>query len=49
MNHWLRMAAPIFDASLAFEFHAFTGPELKEGMAAIKEKRKPVFPVHSAF
>jgi enoyl-CoA hydratase len=49
MNHWLRMAGPIFDASLAFEFHAFTGPELKEGMAAIKEKRKPVFPVHSAF
>jgi len=49
MNHWLRMAAPIFDASLAFEFHAFTGPELKEGMAAIKGRRKPVFPTHSAF
>ena len=49
MNHWLRMAAPIFDASLAFEFHGFTGPELKEGIAAIQEKRKPVFPTHSAF
>src|SRR6476660_4686121 len=24
MNHWLRMAGPIFDASLAFEFHGFT-------------------------
>jgi enoyl-CoA hydratase len=49
MNHWLRMAGPIFDASLAFEFHAFTGPELKEGIAAVKERRKPVFPTHSAF
>ena len=49
MNHWLRMAGPIFDASLAFEFHAFTGPELKEGLAAIREKRKPNFPTHSAF
>ena len=49
MNHWLRMAAPIFDASLAFEFHAFTGPELAEGLASIREKRKAVFPTHSAF
>jgi enoyl-CoA hydratase len=49
MNHWLRMAAPIFDASLAFEFHAFTGPELKEGLASIREKRKANFPTHSAF
>lgn len=49
MNHWLRMAAQIFDASLAFEFHGFTGPELKEGMAAIKERREPKFPRHSAF
>ena len=49
MNHWLRMAGPIFDASLAFEFHGFTGPELKEGLAAIREKRKPLFPTESAF
>lgn len=49
MNHWLRMAAPIFDASLAFEFHAFTGPELKEGLASIREKRKANFPTHSSF
>jgi enoyl-CoA hydratase len=49
MNHWLRMAGPIFDASLAFEFHAFTGPELAEGLASIREKRKPTFPTHSAF
>jgi enoyl-CoA hydratase len=49
MNHWLRMAGPIFDASLAFEFHAFTGPELAEGLASIREKRKAEFPTHSAF
>ena len=49
MNHWLRMAAPIFDASLAFEFHAFTGPELAEGLASIRENRKATFPTHSAF
>ena len=49
MNHWLRMAGPIFDASLAFEFHAFTGPELAEGLASLREKRKPNFPTHSAF
>jgi enoyl-CoA hydratase len=49
MNHWLRMAGPIFDASLAFEFHAFTGPELAEGLASIREKRKPNFPTASAF
>jgi hypothetical protein len=29
--------------------HAFTGPELKQGIAAVKERRKPVFPTHSAF
>ena len=49
MNHWLRMAGPIFDASLAFEFHAFTGPELAEGLASIREKRKANFPTSSAF
>ena len=49
MNHWLRMAGPIFDASLAFEFHAFTGPELEEGMAALEQGRKPIFPKYSPF
>lgn len=44
LNNWLRMAGPAFDASLALEMMGFTGPEAQEGMAAIKEKRKPSFP-----
>jgi enoyl-CoA hydratase len=44
LNNWLRMAGPSFDASLALEMLGFTGPEAKEGLGAIKEKRKPSFP-----
>jgi enoyl-CoA hydratase len=44
LNNWLRMAGPSFDASLALEMLGFTGPEAKEGVAALKEKRKPSFP-----
>jgi enoyl-CoA hydratase/carnithine racemase len=43
LNNWLRMAGPTFDASLAMEFMGFSGPEVQEGMAALKEKRKPKF------
>ena len=43
MNNWLRMAGPTFDASLALEFIGFSGPEVREGYAALKEKRKPKF------
>ncbi|HZM36743.1 MAG TPA: enoyl-CoA hydratase-related protein, partial [Burkholderiales bacterium] len=44
LNNWLRMAGPAFDASLALEVMGFTGPEVKEGLAALKEKRDPSFP-----
>jgi len=44
LNNWLRQAGPAFDTSLALEFLGFTGPEVKEGLAAHKEKRKPAFP-----
>ncbi|MEK6244446.1 MAG: enoyl-CoA hydratase/isomerase family protein [Pseudomonadota bacterium] len=44
LNNWLRMAGPSFDASLAFEMLGFTGPEAKEGVASLREKRKPSFP-----
>jgi enoyl-CoA hydratase len=43
LNHWLRMAYPIFDASVAYEFLGFTGPDVVEGLAAVKEKRPPSF------
>ena len=41
LNHWLRMAYPIFDASVAYEFLTFQTPDAAEGIAAIKEKRPP--------
>src|SRR3989442_8136817 len=44
LNNWLRMAGPTFDASLGLEMLGFTGPEVKEGIAALREKRKPAFP-----
>jgi len=44
LNNWLRLAGPAFDASLALEVLGFTGPEVKEGIASHREKRKPSFP-----
>jgi enoyl-CoA hydratase/carnithine racemase len=44
LNNWLRMAGPVFDNSLALEMLGFTGPEVREGIASHREKRKPVFP-----
>ncbi len=43
MNHWLRQAAPIFDASLALEFIGMAGPEGVEGIDAFLQKRKANF------
>lgn len=43
LNNWLRQAGPIFDASLALEFMGFSGPEAKEGLASLREKRAPDF------
>ena len=47
LNNWLRMAGPTFDASLALEFMGFSSPEVKEGLASHREKRKPSFPPDS--
>ncbi|HEY3961641.1 MAG TPA: enoyl-CoA hydratase/isomerase family protein [Gaiellaceae bacterium] len=43
LNNWLRAAGPAFDASLAFEFLDMTGPDVHEGVAAVREKRPPTF------
>ncbi|MGP3918111.1 enoyl-CoA hydratase/isomerase family protein [Nonomuraea sp. 10N515B] len=43
LNNWLRLAGPTFDASLAMEFLGFTGPDVAEGVRALREKRPPSF------
>ena len=43
LNNWLRMAGPTFDTSVALEMLGFTGNDVREGHAAIVEKRKPNF------
>ena len=43
LNNWLRAAGPIFDTSLALEFLGFSSPDVKEGLASHREKRKPRF------
>jgi len=43
LNNWLRSAGPTFDASLALEFLGFAGPDVHEGVAAIRQKRPPRF------
>ena len=43
LNEWMKTAGPIFDASLALEFLDMTGPDVREGVAAIREKRPPKF------
>ena len=43
LNNWLRMMGPTFDASLALEFLGFTGPDAREGLASLREKRRPDF------
>ena len=43
LNNWLRLAGPTFDASLALEFMGFSGPDVHEGIASLRERREPKF------
>jgi enoyl-CoA hydratase len=43
LNNWLRAAGPAFDASLALEFLDMTGPDVAEGVAAVRGRRPPAF------
>jgi len=43
LNNWLRMMGPTFDNSLALEFLGFSGPDVREGLASLREKRAPTF------
>src|SRR3954463_9388695 len=39
LNHWYRMFGPAFETSLGLEFIGFSGPDVREGLAAHREKR----------
>jgi enoyl-CoA hydratase len=43
LNNWLRLAGPSFDASLALEMLGFRLSDAREGLDAVKSKRKPEF------
>ena len=43
LNNWLRQAGPNFDTSLALEFMGFGGPDVREGVASLRERRVPKF------
>jgi len=44
INNWMRMAGPVFDNSLALEMLSFLSADAKEGLDAVRNKRKPEFP-----
>ncbi len=43
LNNWYRAQSAILDASLAYEFIGFGGPDAREGLASHTEKRDPNF------
>ena len=43
LNHWYRAQSAVLDASLAYEFYGFGGPDAAEGLASHTEKRPPRF------
>ncbi len=43
LNHWWRQAWPTFEHSVALEMLGFMGPDAREGIAAVREKRRPQF------
>jgi enoyl-CoA hydratase len=43
LNLWMQQSVPAFDASLAFEMLGFLGPDVTEGVRAVREKRRPDF------
>jgi enoyl-CoA hydratase len=44
LNQWVRQAGSIFEQSTAMEMLTFLGPDVVEGIAALRDKRPPRFP-----
>jgi enoyl-CoA hydratase len=44
LNQWLLQAGPIFDHSLALEMLGFHHEDVQEGIEALRQKRKPMYP-----
>jgi enoyl-CoA hydratase len=49
LNQWLRQSGAAFGESLALEMLGFLGPDAREGVAAIRERRPPEFPSAAPF
>ncbi|MDM9558339.1 enoyl-CoA hydratase/isomerase family protein [Bordetella petrii] len=49
LNNWLRLAGPSFDTSLALEFMGFAGPDVREGVQSLRERRPPNFAPDAPF
>src|SRR5579884_1866937 len=43
MNQWIRQALPAFGESVALEMLGFLGPDVREGVDAVRERRQPQF------
>jgi enoyl-CoA hydratase len=43
LNNWYRAQSAVLDASLAYEFLGFAGPDAREGLTSHTEKRPPRF------
>ncbi len=43
LNHWYRTFGPTFETALGLEFLGFDGPDVREGLAAHREKRPAHF------
>lgn len=43
LNQHMRQALPVFGESLALEMLGFLGPDAREGLAALRERREPRF------
>lgn len=49
LNLWMKQFGPIMDLSAAMELWGFNGEEMREGVAAVLEKRVPKFSKDSPF